>query len=54
MLELSVECKAKFRRLSNFSRGLEESALFPSPHWSTHARVSLPLGPRKNQVLTMR
>jgi hypothetical protein len=39
---------------SNFSRGIEESALFPSPRWSTRARVSLPLGPRKNQLLTMR
>jgi hypothetical protein len=39
---------------SNFSRGIEESALSPSPRWSTRARVSLPLGPRKNQVLTMR
>jgi hypothetical protein len=38
---------------SNFSRGIEESALFPSAHWSTRARVSLPLGPHKNQVLTM-
>jgi hypothetical protein len=36
-----------------FWRGIEESALFPSPRWSTRARVSLPLGPRKNQVLTM-
>jgi hypothetical protein len=39
---------------SNFFRGIEESVLFPSPHWSTRARVSLPLSPRKNQVLTMR
>jgi hypothetical protein len=39
---------------SNFFRGIEESALFPSPRWSTRARVLLPLGPRKNQVLTMR
>jgi hypothetical protein len=39
---------------SIFSRAIEESALFPSPRWSTRARVSLPLGPRKNQVLTMR
>jgi hypothetical protein len=38
----------------NFSRGIEESALFPSRRWSIRARVSLPLGPRKNQVLTMR
>jgi hypothetical protein len=55
MLELSAECKAKFRRLLQFfSRVIEESALSPSPRWSTRARVSLPLGPRKNQVLTMR
>jgi hypothetical protein len=53
-LNLNVECKAKFRRLLQFSRGIEESALFPSPCWSTRARVSLPLGPRKDQVLTMR
>jgi hypothetical protein len=39
---------------SNFSRGIEELALFSSPRWSTRARVSLPLGARKNQVLTMR
>jgi hypothetical protein len=39
---------------TNFSRGIEESALSPSPCWSTRARVSLPLGPRKNQVLTTR
>ena len=39
---------------SNFSRGIKESTLFPSPHWSTRAMVSLPLGPRKNQVLTIR
>jgi hypothetical protein len=39
---------------SNFSRGIEESALSTSPRWSTCARVSLPLGPRKNQVLTIR
>jgi hypothetical protein len=39
---------------SNFSRGIEESALFPSPRWSTRARVSLLIGPRKNQVLIMR
>jgi hypothetical protein len=54
MLELSAECKARFRRLLQFSRGIDESALSPSPRWSTRARVSLPLGPRKNQVLTMR
>jgi hypothetical protein len=39
---------------SNFSQGIKELALSPSPRWSTRARVSLPLGPRKNQVLTMR
>jgi hypothetical protein len=39
---------------SNFSRSIKELVLFPSPRWSTRARVSLPLGPRKNQVLTMR
>jgi hypothetical protein len=55
MLELNVECKARFRRLIQFfCRGIEESTLFPGPRWSTRARVSLPLGPRKNQVLTMR
>jgi hypothetical protein len=54
MLELNAECKARFRRLQFFCRGIEESALFPSPRWSTRAKVSLPLGPRKNQVLTMR
>jgi hypothetical protein len=55
MLELSAKCKVRFRRLSsNFSRGIEESALSTSPRWSTRARVSLPLGPRKNQVITMR
>jgi hypothetical protein len=43
MLELNAECKAKFRRLLYFSRGIEESALFPSPRRSTRARVSLPL-----------
>jgi hypothetical protein len=53
-LNLNAECKAKFRRLLHFFQGIEESALFPSPRWSTRARVSLPLGPRKNQVLTMR
>jgi hypothetical protein len=35
MLELNTKCKAKFRRLLHFSRGIEESALFPSPRWST-------------------
>ena len=35
-----------------FSRGIEESALSPSPSWSTHARVSLPLDSRKDQVLS--
>jgi hypothetical protein len=39
---------------SNFFRDIEESTLSPSPYWSTRARVSLPLGPHKNQVLTMR
>jgi hypothetical protein len=46
--------KQSLQDSSNFSRGIEESALFPSPRWSTRARISLPLGPRKNQVLTMR
>jgi hypothetical protein len=39
---------------SNFSRGIEESALSTSPRWSTRTRVSLPLGPHKNRVFTMR
>ena len=34
---------------SNFSRGIKESALFPSPRWSTRARVSLPLGPARTK-----
>jgi hypothetical protein len=57
----NVKCLNKVRNVkqsledsSNFSRGIEESALSPSPRWSTRARVSLPHGPRKNQVLTMR
>jgi hypothetical protein len=54
MLELNAECKTRFRRLQFFSQGIEESALFHSHRWSTRARVSLPLGPRKNQVLTMK
>jgi hypothetical protein len=54
MLELSAECKQGLEDSSNFSRGIKESALSPSPRWSTRARVSLPLGPRKSQVLTMR
>ena len=52
VLELSAECKAKFRRLLQFFPRYRESALSTSPRWSTRARVSLPLGPRKNQVLT--
>jgi hypothetical protein len=54
MLELSAECKARFRRLLQFFRGIEESALSTSPRWSTRARVSLPLAHCKNQVLTTR
>jgi hypothetical protein len=54
MLELSAECKARLEDSSNFSRGIEESALSTSHRKSTRARVSLPLGPRKNQVLTTR
>jgi hypothetical protein len=55
MLKVNVESKVGTRRLLHFfSQVIEESALAPSPRWSTHARVLLPLGPRKNQVFTMR
>jgi hypothetical protein len=55
MLELNAKCKKQsLEDSSNFSQGIEESALFLSPCWSTRARVSLSLSPRKNQVLTMR
>jgi hypothetical protein len=44
MLELNVECKARLRRLLQFfCRGIEESALFPSPRWSTpHKGIAPP------------
>ena len=35
-----------------FCRGIGESPLSTSPRWSTHARVLLLLGPRKDQVLS--
>jgi hypothetical protein len=35
-----------------FFQGIEELALSPSPRWRTRARVSLPLDPRKDQVLS--
>jgi hypothetical protein len=54
MLKINVESKVGTKKLLHFSQGIEESALSTSPCWSTRARVSLPLGPRKNQVLTMR
>jgi hypothetical protein len=56
MLKVNAESKVGTRRLLQFSRGIEESALSTSPRWSwsTRARVSPSLGPRKNQVLTMR
>jgi hypothetical protein len=55
MLELNAECKARFRRLLHF---------FPEVSKSRHSSLVLvgapaqgyrsPLGPRKNQVLTLR
>jgi hypothetical protein len=32
-----------------FCRGIEESALFPSPRWTTRARVSFPLVPARTK-----
>jgi hypothetical protein len=55
LFKVNAECKEKGKKTpSNFSRGIEESALSTSPRWSTHARVSLPLSPRKDQMLTIR
>jgi hypothetical protein len=54
MLKVNVESKVGTTRHLQFSRGIEESSLTSSPHWSTSTRVSLSLGPHKNQVLTMK
>jgi hypothetical protein len=55
MLKLNAKCKARLRRLLQFFPEVSKSrhsslVLVGAPR----ARVSLPLGPRKNQLLTMR
>jgi hypothetical protein len=54
LLKVNAESKVGIRKLLHFFRGIEESALSTSTHWSTRTRVSLPLGHLKNQVITMR
>jgi hypothetical protein len=53
LFKVIAESKVGTKNSSNFSQGIEDSTLSTSPCWSTRARVLLPLGPRKNQVLTM-
>lgn len=45
------EVMQEFRNTPNlFFQSLKESVRSTNPHWSIHARVLLPFGPRKDQV----
>ena len=47
-----LKVKRGKKNTTMFSRSIGESPLPTSPRWSTRARVSLPLDPRKDQVLS--